>query len=61
MIERKKIYLTHSELCEMFDVPEETAIMADEPSLFYNPAAEMWQLSVMVGSKEEIEKAAEEE
>jgi len=45
----------------MFDVPEETAFMVDEPSLFYNPAAEMWQLSVMVGSKEEINKAAEEE
>jgi len=61
MIERKKIYLTHSELCEMFDVPEETAIMADDEAMLWNPAAEIWQLSIMVGSKEEIDKAAEEE
>jgi len=61
MIERKKIYLTHSELCEMFDVPEDMEFTADDAAMLWNPAAEIWQLSVMVGSKEEINKAAEEE
>ena len=59
MTERKSIYLTHNELCEMFDVPEDSAFMVDEPSLIWYPPAEMWRLSINVGTKEEIEKLAE--
>ena len=54
-METKKIYLTHDELCEMFDVPKESGVLADEYSLIYWPPAEMWQLSIKVGTKEEVE------
>jgi len=58
MTERKSIYLTHNELCDMFDVPEDSAFMVDDVPLIWWPPAEMWRLSINVGTKEEIEKLA---
>ena len=51
----KKTYLTHDELCEILDVPKESGLLAGEYSLIWWQPAEMWQLSMKVGTKEEIE------
>ena len=53
-METKKIYFTHDELCEMFDIPKESGILTDEYALIYYPPAEMWQLSIRVGTQEEV-------
>jgi len=58
-MENKEIYLTHDELCEILDVPKESGIVADEYSLIYWPPAQMWRISVKVGTKEEVEALAE--
>lgn len=54
-METKKVYLTHDELCDMLNVPKESGLIADEYSLIWYSPAEMWQLSMKVGTKEEIE------
>jgi hypothetical protein len=58
-MENKSVYLTHDELCEMMDVPKESVLVADEYSLIYWPPAEMWKLTLKVGTKEEVEALAE--
>lgn len=58
-MQEKSIYLTHEELCEMFDIPKESGVVADEYSLIYRPDAEMWKLTVKVGTKEETEALME--
>ena len=55
-MEDKSIYLTHAELCELLDVPEDTGLLADEDSLIFWPPAEMWRLTVKVGTKEEVQE-----
>ena len=52
-------YFTHDELCEMLDVPKEAGLLADEYSLIWWPPAEMWKLTMKVGTKEEIEALCE--
>jgi len=54
-MEAKSIYFTHDELCEIMDVPKESGLVSDEYSLIYWPPAEMWKLTLKVGTKEEIE------
>ena len=58
-MDTKSIYLTHDELCEMMDVPKDSGLVADEYSLIYWPPAEMWKISMKVGTKEEVEALAE--
>jgi len=60
-MQKKTIYLPHKELCEMFDVPEDSVLVADGDSLLYRPDAQMWMLTVKVGTKEELEAMAEDE
>jgi len=55
-METKNIYFTHDELCEMFGISKESGLLADEYSLIWWPPADMWRLSIKVGTKEEIEK-----
>ena len=45
---RKEIYLTHNELCDMFDVPHNWAVSSDEDALVYRPDVELWKLTVDV-------------
>jgi hypothetical protein len=58
-MDRKETYFTHDELCEMLDVPKESGLLVDENALIWWPPAEMWRLSVKVGTKEEVEAAAD--
>jgi len=58
-METRKIYLSHDELCEMLDVPKDSGLLADEYALIYWPPAEMWRLSLKVGTKEEVEALCE--
>uniref|UniRef100_A0A6M3KEJ7 Uncharacterized protein n=1 Tax=viral metagenome TaxID=1070528 RepID=A0A6M3KEJ7_9ZZZZ len=48
-------YFTHDELCEMLDVPKESGLFAPDYSLIWWPPAEMWKLTMKVGTLEEIE------
>lgn len=54
-METKSIYLTHNELCEMFEIPEDSAILTDEYALTFYVPARAWQLSIKVGTKEEVD------
>jgi hypothetical protein len=52
-------YFTHDELCEMLDVPRDSGLMSDEYSLIWWPPAEMWKLTMKVGTKGELESMVE--
>jgi hypothetical protein len=45
----------------MFDVPKESCFMVDEYALGYDPRAEMWRLTVKVGTKEEVDLEIDQE
>jgi len=59
-MKKVETYLTHEELCELLDVsPSESGLVADEYSLIWWYPAQMWKLSMQVGTKEEIEALIE--
>lgn len=51
------VYWTHAELCEILGVPPEMGLVCDEDALTWRPDAEMWRLSMRVGTEEEVEAA----
>jgi len=55
-----KAYLTHEDLCDLLEVPSEMGLISDEYSLIWYPPASAWQLTMKVGTKEEVEEYAEQ-
>jgi hypothetical protein len=51
----EKRYFTHAELCELLDVPEDSALAIPDDGFRYDCIAEMWVLEMNVGTNEEIE------
>ena len=47
------IYLSHNELCELLNVKEDSVLISEEYSLIWWPPAEMWRLTMKVGTKNE--------
>jgi len=41
-MEKKTIFLEHNEVCEMFDMPPDKMIVADEDAVFFRPDVKMW-------------------
>jgi len=55
----EKRYFTHAELCELLDVPEDSALAIPEDGFRYDVIAGMWILEMNAGTPEEIEELAE--
>jgi len=51
-------YFRHDELCDLLDVPRESALAIDADGFRYDVLAEMWMLEMHVGTSEEIEELA---
>jgi hypothetical protein len=52
----EKRYFTHTELCELLEVPEDSALAIPEDGFRYDVLAEMWMLEMNVGTPAEIEE-----